>query len=66
MEHNEAWERFMKTGSAKDYMAYKSNITGDSRDVSNAVLNINSGFGAPNENTNKWFDNSGIGLWRKR
>ena len=64
MECLGAWEKFKKSGNIKDYLAYRSEIAGRSSDLSSiAVNNI---LGVNREDTNKRFNNSGIGLWRKR
>ncbi len=70
MKRGEAWLKFMESGNIEDYLAYRAEIEGRPSDISNAVANINNGvnkgFGVSNESTNKWFNNSGNGLWRKR
>ena len=64
MGNSKFLDKFMSGGNVEDYLAYKSEVTGQPIDVPSAdISNI---LGAHDEDKLKWFDTPGSGLWRKR
>lgn len=64
MDSNKFLDKFMSNGNMEDYLAYKSNVTGQTIDIPSA--DISNVLGARDEDKFKWFDTPGSGLWRKR